>query len=90
MGGRSYHETREGRRLIERRAGPRTCIGNLFALMEGPIVLATILRRLDLELTRDAVIEPDAFATLRPKGGVPMRVTAVAPDAALSSESSSP
>jgi cytochrome P450 len=63
-------------------AGPRTCIGNLFALMEGPIVLATILRRLDLELTRDAVIEPDASATLRPKGGVPMRVTAVAPDAA--------
>ena len=63
-------------------AGPRTCIGNLFALMEGPIVLATILRRLDLELTGDAVIEPDASATLRPKGGVPMRVTAVAPVAA--------
>jgi cytochrome P450 len=59
-------------------AGPRTCIGNLFALMEGPIVLATILRRVDLTLTSAAVIEPDASATLRPKGGVPMRVTAVA------------
>lgn len=58
-------------------AGPRTCIGNLFALMEGPIVLATILRRMDLELTTDAVIEPEASATLRPKGGMPMRVTAV-------------
>ena len=63
-------------------AGPRTCIGNLFALMEGPIVLATILRRLGLELTRDAEIVPDASATLRPKGGVPMRVTAVSPGAA--------
>ena len=59
-------------------AGPRTCIGNLFALMEGPIVLATILRRVELELTSDAVIEPDSSATLRPRGGVPMRVTAVA------------
>lgn len=57
--------------------GPRTCIGNHFALMEGPIVLATILARLDLELTTRAEILPDASATLRPKGGVPMRVTAV-------------
>jgi cytochrome P450 len=62
-------------------AGPRTCIGNLFALMEGPIVLATILRRVDLELTSQAVIEPEAYATLRPRGGVPMRVTAVEPGA---------
>lgn len=60
-------------------AGPRTCIGNLFALMEGPIVLATILRQVDLELTSQAVIEPEAYATLRPTGGVPMRVTAVEP-----------
>lgn len=58
-------------------AGPRTCIGNLFALMEGPIVLATILRRLDLELTSRAEIEPEAHATLRPKGGVPMQISAV-------------
>jgi cytochrome P450 len=60
-------------------AGPRTCIGNLFALMEGPIVLATILRHVDLELTSQAVIEPEAYATLRPSGGVSMRVTAVTP-----------
>ena len=58
-------------------AGPRTCIGNHFALMEGPIVLATMLARLDLELTTTAEILPDDSATLRPKGGVPMRVTAV-------------
>ncbi|APR79305.1 Cytochrome P450 family protein [Minicystis rosea] len=57
--------------------GPRTCIGNHFALMEGPIVLATILDRLDLALTSNAEVLPDDSATLRPKGGVAMRVTAV-------------
>jgi cytochrome P450 len=53
-------------------AGPRTCIGNHFALMEGPIV-----DRLDLELASPDVILPDDSATLRPKGGVPMVVKAV-------------
>jgi cytochrome P450 len=69
-------------------AGPRTCIGNLFALMEGPIVLATILRRVDLELASPGVIAPDDLhATLRPKGGVPMRVTAVESSAIVESVS---
>jgi cytochrome P450 len=57
-------------------AGPRVCIGNHFSLMEGPLVLATLLARADLELTTRAPIAPEAYATLRPKGGVPMRVTA--------------
>lgn len=54
--------------------GPRTCIGNHFALMEGPLVLATLLRRADFELLDPRGAEPDLQATLRPKGGVPMRV----------------
>jgi cytochrome P450 len=57
-------------------AGPRICIGNHFSLMQGPLALATLLARLDLELVTRAPIEPEAHATLRPKGGVPMRVTA--------------
>ena len=57
-------------------AGPRICIGNHFALMQGPLALATLLARLDLEPVTRAAIEPEAYATLRPKGGVPMRVTA--------------
>jgi cytochrome P450 len=55
-------------------AGPRTCIGNTFALMEGPLVLATLLQRADFALVGPAV-EPEPHATLRPKGGIPMRVT---------------
>lgn len=53
--------------------GPRVCIGNHFAMMEGPLVLATLLRRARFELPSHP-IEADAFATLRPKGGVPARV----------------
>jgi cytochrome P450 len=51
--------------------GPRVCIGNHFALMEGPIVLATLMRNVRFEVDPAREIEADAFATLRPKGGVP-------------------
>ncbi len=55
-------------------AGPRTCIGNHFALMEGPLVLATLFHHADFELEGLRDVEPAPLATLRPKGGVPMRV----------------
>jgi cytochrome P450 len=54
--------------------GPRTCIGNHFALMEGPIVLATLLRRVRLSYDSSDDVVPEASATLRPAGGVPLRV----------------
>ena len=53
--------------------GPRVCIGNFFALMEGPIVLATLMRTLRFDV-EPGTIEPETFATLRPKGGVFARV----------------
>lgn len=56
-------------------AGPRVCIGNHFALMEGHVILATLLRRLRFDLTTSAKIEVEPLVTLRPKGGLPMRVT---------------
>ncbi|MBK8943258.1 MAG: cytochrome P450 [Polyangiaceae bacterium] len=59
-------------------AGPRTCIGNHFALMEGPLVLATLLYHADVELAPGARVEPEAYATLRPKG-LMMRVKLRAP-----------
>jgi len=53
--------------------GARVCIGNSFALMEGHLVLATLLQRYKLELVQKTV-EPEPLVTLRPKGGLHMRV----------------
>jgi cytochrome P450 len=54
--------------------GPRVCIGAYFALIEAPLVLATMLQHADFELASDAEILPESTATLRPRGGVPLRV----------------
>jgi cytochrome P450 len=61
-------------------AGPRICIGNHFAMMEAQLILATWLRQVRFELvTPDQRAEFDAMITLRPKGGLPMRVQRRAP-----------
>lgn len=57
-------------------SGPRFCIGMHFAMMEGPIVLAALLRRFHFEIDPNVTIVEDDFATLRPKGGVPAIVGA--------------
>jgi cytochrome P450 len=56
--------------------GPRICIGNQFALMQGHLVLATLSQRLGFELVgaaaqKDLAAEP--LVTLRPRGGMPVR-----------------
>jgi cytochrome P450 len=52
-------------------AGPRLCIGESFAWMEGVLILATIAQRWRMELvSRDVV--PQATITLRPRGGILM------------------
>jgi cytochrome P450 len=50
--------------------GPRICIGLQFAMVEGPLVLATILQKFRVELVSGHPIEPDATFTLRPRYGV--------------------
>jgi cytochrome P450 len=50
--------------------GPRVCIGNAFALMEGPLVLATVLQKLRVELLPGHPVVPDSTFTLRPRYGV--------------------
>lgn len=52
-------------------AGARTCVGLHFASVEGPLLLALIGRRYDLQLAQEKV-EPCLMVTLRPKGGIRM------------------
>jgi cytochrome P450 len=54
--------------------GPRQCIGNRFAIMEAMLILAAIARRFRLQLEPDRMPTPYPTITLRPRGGVPMRV----------------
>jgi len=50
-------------------AGPRLCIGEGFAWMEGVLILATLAQQWRMELlSRD--VKPQASITLRPKGGI--------------------
>jgi cytochrome P450 len=61
-------------------AGPRVCIGNHFALMEGQLAVTTIAQRARLELPAgSARVDPEPLVTLRPKGGMPMIVRRRAP-----------
>jgi cytochrome P450 len=55
-------------------AGPRVCIGSHFALIEAQLCLATMIQRVRLEPAFTGTIEPEPLVTLRPKGGVPMKV----------------
>jgi cytochrome P450 len=54
--------------------GPRICIGNQFALLEGPLILATIGQRYRFELLQPRQrLELEPQITLGPKGGMPLR-----------------
>ncbi len=55
--------------------GPRICIGAAFALMEAVIILATLLARFRFERVPGVNPEPVLLITLRPKGGVRLRVS---------------
>ena len=57
--------------------GPRLCIGESFALLEAQLVVAMMLRRYRLALVDDRPIVPEPTLTIRPRGGLPMRVEVV-------------
>jgi cytochrome P450 len=67
-------ETRHKYAYLPFGGGPRTCIGNVFALTEATIVLAMIVRRFRLELLPGHNLELDPLVTLRPRGGLPMQL----------------
>ncbi|MBV9412710.1 MAG: cytochrome P450, partial [Acidimicrobiia bacterium] len=60
-------------------AGSRRCIGFAFALTEIKVLLAAAVRTLDLELLTRREPDRESIASLRPKGGVRVRVNAVRP-----------
>ncbi len=55
-------------------AGPRTCIGNYFALMEGQLLLATLAQRVSFTLVPGQTIEPDPMHHLTFSPGGKMEV----------------
>ena len=54
--------------------GPRQCIGNLFALMEANLVLASIAQRFRFRLIPGHTVKPLASITLRPRNGLQVAV----------------
>jgi cytochrome P450 len=54
--------------------GARTCIGASFAMMEAVTILSTLVRRAEFEWDGRHTPEPLSRVTLRPKGGMPLRV----------------
>jgi cytochrome P450 len=55
-------------------AGPRICIGNYFALMEGHLLLATLAQRVTFELVPGQRVTTAPKVTIRPKGDIQMTV----------------
>ncbi len=53
-------------------AGPRKCIGNNLALMEGQLILASLAQRFHFRLEPGQTVELEQTVTLRPKGGLKM------------------
>lgn len=56
-------------------AGPRVCIGMGFALLEAVIVLSSLSRRFRMTYAGERPPVPVQRITLRPAGGMPMRIT---------------
>jgi cytochrome P450 len=58
--------------------GPRGCIGNHYAMMQILMILSTLLRKYDFELTPGQTIEARPMVILRPKHGIRMSFTQAA------------
>jgi cytochrome P450 len=54
--------------------GPRICIGKSFAMQEAMVILSMMLQRFQFELRDEHEVEPLPSITLRPKGGIWMRL----------------
>ncbi len=57
-------------------AGPRTCLGSRFGLMEVILAVAGIAQRYSLKLVAEQRVEPEAALTLHPRQGLAMSLHA--------------
>jgi cytochrome P450 len=55
-------------------AGPRACIGKMFAMIEARLILAAFVQKVRFELPAGTVLEASPKITLSPKDGLKMRV----------------
>jgi cytochrome P450 len=55
--------------------GPRQCLGEGFAWMEGLLVLATLAQTWRMQLVPGHAVEPVALVTLRPQQGIHVQLT---------------
>ncbi|WP_156491972.1 cytochrome P450, partial [Oleiphilus sp. HI0123] len=55
-------------------SGPRVCIGQSFAMMEAKIILATIMRRFEVELDENNVFDPQPLITLSNNKGMQVKL----------------
>ncbi len=67
-----HHEPKEAFAYFPFGAGPRTCIGMPFAMLESRLLLATILQHFTPELASSAVVSPLPLITLIPRYGLQM------------------
>jgi cytochrome P450 len=57
--------------------GPRLCIGSTFAAIEAHLILVLIMQRFNLDQPPGTNVQMDALVTLRPHGGMPMRLVEI-------------
>lgn len=55
--------------------GQRKCIGSTFATLEAALVLARLSRQFDVRVPDGVVVRPKPSFALRPRGGVPVRLS---------------
>ncbi len=55
-------------------SGERICIGNHFAMLESQLLLSMIIQRFDIKLLQQGEVEMDMAVTIRPKGGIPIKI----------------